>query len=581
MISTIFRQEKQSSQTSFISPKTPASELDSSFKVTVAGPPFSNTIINDANITKNLQDNTSVDKIENSHDRQESSEIILEDEKVLKAESIEPLDDGLEEMEEDDDIGMSENILNALNKVEQDVEMQQKLILSQGKISQPVHLNQLDIHDLGHVDLQGLSGNDLLKDRSIEKTIIKPGTTQIEDEVEIRLTEINLEETDQLDGQLKKDDNVAILVGSSVTTKSFDSSVLTKNYTLSQSSNMPNDITIQSPILQEIQPSSTIDEIDIKIQSSNLLETKDDLILLPSNIEQNILEKEDAVRSSKKFVVPTPNKRGRKKKLKIEPEISPDILSFDDSTNDNSTVVSEKDEKLNEDKINTESNDSEIISLDAKSEDLYMDSQAMKPEINKDLTYKIDIEARTKFVSRLKLLFKTSLDPKVNSYKKTLPYSSNKPGDSNNTKKNVGSENFVTNRPPLELDFIRPELSTPEHKIWKKSIMLLHNRVCSHNWSDNFFHPITDAIAPFYSSIVHYPIDLGTLKKWVENGTIKTTHEYRRCIMLMFQNALMYNSEDHVIYKMTQETYKDALKNIDEYLSAASSSNVNISIPII
>lgn len=58
------------------------------------------------------------------------------------------------------------------------------------------------------------------------------------------------------------------------------------------------------------------------------------------------------------------------------------------------------------------------------------------------------------------------------------------------------------------------------------------------------------------------PMDLSTIKKNIENGLIRTTAEFQRDIMLMFQNAVMYNSSDHDVYHMAVEMQRDVLEQI-------------------
>ena len=41
------------------------------------------------------------------------------------------------------------------------------------------------------------------------------------------------------------------------------------------------------------------------------------------------------------------------------------------------------------------------------------------------------------------------------------------------------------------------------------------------------------------------PMDLTSIKKNIEGGVVRTDIEFQRDILLMFQNALMYNSSDH------------------------------------
>lgn len=57
-------------------------------------------------------------------------------------------------------------------------------------------------------------------------------------------------------------------------------------------------------------------------------------------------------------------------------------------------------------------------------------------------------------------------------------------------------------------------------------------------------------------------MDLSTIKKNIENGLIRSTAEFQRDIMLMFQNAVMYNSSDHDVYHMAVEMQRDVLEQI-------------------
>ena len=61
----------------------------------------------------------------------------------------------------------------------------------------------------------------------------------------------------------------------------------------------------------------------------------------------------------------------------------------------------------------------------------------------------------------------------------------------------------------------------------------------------------------------HRPIDLTMIKKNIENGTIRTTSEFQRDMMLMFTNAIMYNNSDHDVYIMAQEMYSDVMMHIE------------------
>jgi bromodomain-containing protein 8 len=58
-------------------------------------------------------------------------------------------------------------------------------------------------------------------------------------------------------------------------------------------------------------------------------------------------------------------------------------------------------------------------------------------------------------------------------------------------------------------------------------------------------------------------MDLSTIKKHVESGMIRTTSEFQRDMMLMFTNAIMYNSSNHDVFKMAKEMYDDVMTHIE------------------
>lgn len=106
------------------------------------------------------------------------------------------------------------------------------------------------------------------------------------------------------------------------------------------------------------------------------------------------------------------------------------------------------------------------------------------------------------------------------------------------------------------------------YRAWKKSIMMILNNISCHKHATIFMHPVKDEIAPGYSNLIHRPIDLSTIKKNLENGVIRSTKEFQRDIMLMFTNALMYNSSNHNIHKIALEMFKEVLVDIEQLLNA-------------
>ncbi|XP_045063878.1 bromodomain-containing protein 8-like [Coregonus clupeaformis] len=104
-------------------------------------------------------------------------------------------------------------------------------------------------------------------------------------------------------------------------------------------------------------------------------------------------------------------------------------------------------------------------------------------------------------------------------------------------------------------------------KIWKKAIMLVWRAAANHRYANVFLQPVTDDIAPGYHSIVHRPMDLSSIKKNIETGLIRNTAEFQRDIMLMFQNAVMYNSCDHDVFHMALEMQRDVLEQVQQFLA--------------
>lgn len=65
-------------------------------------------------------------------------------------------------------------------------------------------------------------------------------------------------------------------------------------------------------------------------------------------------------------------------------------------------------------------------------------------------------------------------------------------------------------------------------------------------------------------------MDLSTIKKNIETGSLRTTVEFQRDMMLMFTNAIMYNASNHNVYKMAKEMYDDVMLHIEVTLSLSS-----------
>lgn len=107
-----------------------------------------------------------------------------------------------------------------------------------------------------------------------------------------------------------------------------------------------------------------------------------------------------------------------------------------------------------------------------------------------------------------------------------------------------------------------------DYRTWKKSIFLVFNRLCTHRNSSLFAKPITNEQAPGYHAMVKRPMDLSTIKKNLDNGTLRSTAEFQRDVMLMFQNAIMYNKVGSTVYNMAKEMQKEGLEQLQLLVQA-------------
>lgn len=105
-----------------------------------------------------------------------------------------------------------------------------------------------------------------------------------------------------------------------------------------------------------------------------------------------------------------------------------------------------------------------------------------------------------------------------------------------------------------------------EAKAWRKSIGLVLSQIAAHKHASLFAGPVSEAEAPEYRQIVFRPMDLGTIKKNIDSGVIRTTEEFQRDLRLMFFNATMYNSSEHAVYRLTRSMQRDADNIVREYL---------------
>ncbi|XP_075227014.1 bromodomain containing 8 isoform X2 [Lycorma delicatula] len=152
--------------------------------------------------------------------------------------------------------------------------------------------------------------------------------------------------------------------------------------------------------------------------------------------------------------------------------------------------------------------------------------------------------------------------------------SSSRPDTPSTEEDNEPVANLVKRLPRKTSDSIpnSPISNTTEDgaslRAWKKSIMLVYNRLATHKFASLFLKPITDEQAHGYHSVIHRPMDLSTIKKNIESGILRTTVEFQRDMLLMFQNAIMYNSSTTLVYERASEMQKECIQHMQLMVEA-------------
>lgn len=97
----------------------------------------------------------------------------------------------------------------------------------------------------------------------------------------------------------------------------------------------------------------------------------------------------------------------------------------------------------------------------------------------------------------------------------------------------------------------------------------IHRVLSRKDKEDVFQYPVTDLIAPGYSSIIKRPMDFSTMKKKIDSFQYCNILEYRDDFVLMCENAMTYNKSDTIYYHAARKLLDSGLKllNKDKILS--------------
>lgn len=101
---------------------------------------------------------------------------------------------------------------------------------------------------------------------------------------------------------------------------------------------------------------------------------------------------------------------------------------------------------------------------------------------------------------------------------------------------------------------------------WKKSAIMLWKQIADHKYASVFMNPVTDEIARSYSTCIKQPMDLWSVRKRIESGSIPNSKSLQRDLLLIFQNAMMYNSSRTDIYRMAFEMERDVNQQVADFI---------------
>ncbi|KAG9346692.1 hypothetical protein JZ751_007004 [Albula glossodonta] len=97
---------------------------------------------------------------------------------------------------------------------------------------------------------------------------------------------------------------------------------------------------------------------------------------------------------------------------------------------------------------------------------------------------------------------------------------------------------------------------------FRKLLRDICNDIAGHKYAELFLRPVNEKFAPHYYSVIKRPIDLQTIRRNVTRGGVDTLETLNHQLMLMFQNALMFNSADSQVYHGARAMQREVLQHV-------------------
>uniref|UniRef100_A0A8B9F362 Bromo domain-containing protein n=1 Tax=Amazona collaria TaxID=241587 RepID=A0A8B9F362_9PSIT len=101
-----------------------------------------------------------------------------------------------------------------------------------------------------------------------------------------------------------------------------------------------------------------------------------------------------------------------------------------------------------------------------------------------------------------------------------------------------------------------------QHLLFKRTLLSIWKMIASHRYSSPFLKAVSEKQAPGYRDVVKRPMDLTSIKRRLSKGQIRSMVQFQRDLMLMFQNAVMYNSFNHQVHHMAVEMQREVLEQL-------------------
>ncbi|KAJ8351447.1 hypothetical protein SKAU_G00229230 [Synaphobranchus kaupii] len=118
---------------------------------------------------------------------------------------------------------------------------------------------------------------------------------------------------------------------------------------------------------------------------------------------------------------------------------------------------------------------------------------------------------------------------------------------------------------------------------FRKLLRDICNDIAGHKYAELFLRPVNEKFAPHYYSVVKRPVDLQTLRRGVSRGVsrggVDTLETLNHQLMLMFQNALMFNNADSQVYQEARAMQREVLQHVQMLIDEVQSRDQSGSSP--